>query len=99
MAQRCLWEFDASVVFHGPEVDQERNPHNLMRDFADEIPGYLRNAEIVELLGKLSLEPGLAALRRNLLACYGVLVKAGVLPAAELPLVKAWLEDLPRTSA
>src|SRR6185369_14227560 len=43
IAQRCLWELDLGVVFHGAEVAQERNQHDLMRDFADEVPGYTRN--------------------------------------------------------
>jgi len=36
VAQRCLWELGYGLVFHAAEVDQERNEHNLMRDFEDE---------------------------------------------------------------
>ncbi|MBV8168650.1 MAG: DUF288 domain-containing protein, partial [Alphaproteobacteria bacterium] len=43
VAQRIAWECDWRVLFRSPTVRQERNPHDLMRDFADEVPGYLNN--------------------------------------------------------
>jgi hypothetical protein len=99
IAQRCLWEFADGVVFHAAEVDQERNVHNLMRDFADEVPGYLQNSRIAEILENLELKPGCAATGQNLLACYHALVRAGVFPEVELPLVEAWVADLSQLSA
>ena len=38
VAQRCLWELGHGMVFHAAEVDQDRNPHNLMRDFRTRFP-------------------------------------------------------------
>lgn len=94
IAQRCLWEMGYGLVFHGPEVVQERNAHNLMRDFTDEIPGYTRNGEMVDILERLSLKTDTAAVKSNLLACYEALVEAGFFPQKELELVEAWLSDL-----
>jgi hypothetical protein len=94
VAQRCLWELDCGVVFHAPEVVQERNPHDLMRDFADEIPGYQRNRELVEVLEGTPLEPGEIGVAPNLLRCYEALVQAGILPRDELALVRTWLSDV-----
>jgi hypothetical protein len=94
VAQRCLWELGHGVVFHAPEVFQERNPHNLMRDFSDEISGYLRNKELVRILQALNLDSGEGAQGRNLLACYQALIAAGFFPEKELQLVTAWLDDL-----
>lgn len=94
IAQRCLWEFAEGVVFHGPEVEQERNPHNLMRDFADEVPGYLQNARIAEILEGLYLGPGASEVEHNLFTCYEALVKMSIFPEAELSLLRAWLADL-----
>ncbi len=96
IAQRCLWEFAEGMVFHGPEVDQERNVHNLMRDFADEVPGYLQNARIADLLQGLALKPGIAAVVGNLLACYEALIDAEIFPAEERALVGAWAADVQR---
>lgn len=98
IAQRCLWELGLGLVFHGAEVVQERNAHNLMRDFADEIPGYMRNRELVEILEGLLLRTGLDAINGNMLACYEALVKMEFFPAKELDLVSAWLDDLDRVN-
>jgi hypothetical protein len=43
IGQRCLWEIGEGVTFHSPsEVYQDRNEHDLLKDFEDEIPGYLQ---------------------------------------------------------
>lgn len=94
VAQRCLWELGHGVVFHGAEVDQDRNRHDLMHDFRDEIPGYLGNAGIAETLEALPLKSGAAHVGDNMLACYEALVARGDLPGEELKLVSAWLDDL-----
>ncbi|MBN1403444.1 MAG: DUF288 domain-containing protein [Opitutales bacterium] len=94
IAQRCLWEFADGIVFHHAEVDQERNFHNLMRDFEDEIPGYVKNARIVDLLQSLSLKAGVEHVCDNLIACYRALVAEEVFPQEELCLVAAWLDDM-----
>ncbi len=94
VAQRCLWEMDRELVFVGPEVIQDRNPHNLLRDFEQEIPGYLNNERIRVCLESLSLECGPTATCDNLRACYVALVNAGFVPEKEMDLVDAWLSDL-----
>ncbi len=94
VAQRCLWEIDAGLVFHAAEAVQLRNPHNLIRDFKDEVPGYLRNDDIAQVLNDVRLAPGAAHVGPNLRACYAALVAADILPADELPLVDAWLADV-----
>jgi hypothetical protein len=94
VAQRCLWEIGGELVFHTAEVVQDRNQHNLMHDFRDEIPGYMRNRELIEVLDALALETGVAKVTSNLRQCYAALVAAGFFPDAELELVEAWLADL-----
>jgi hypothetical protein len=94
IAQRCLWELTFGVVFHAPEVYQERNDHSLFRDFEAEVPGYLRNANIVRTLEKLSLLPGVNNVSANLIRCYEALVAAGDFPQDELSLVIAWCDDI-----
>jgi hypothetical protein len=94
VAQRCLWELGLGVVFHAPEVYQDRNPHNLMKDFEDEIPGYLQNHRIAEILENTSLKSGEENVANNLLSCYEALVREKIFPEKELVLVHTWLEDL-----
>jgi hypothetical protein len=93
IAQRIAWENNWSLLFHEPNGEQARNQHDLMRDFADEIPGYLRNVEICETLSRLQLQPGLDYLGQNLLICYEKLVSKNVFDPKELMLVQAWLDD------
>jgi hypothetical protein len=94
IAQRCLWELGYGLVFHPPEVIQERNVHNFMLDFEQEVPGYLLNQQIVRILADLPLASGEAAVADNLMTCYESLVAKSVISSAEIPLVKAWLADI-----
>ena len=94
IAQRIAWENGWSVLFHQPTVYQERNQHNLMRDFQEEIPGYIHNKAIGQTLENLKLTPGLHKLSENLLVCYEALVSMGFIDNQELNLVQAWLDDL-----
>jgi len=94
VAQRCLWEMGGMLSFQAADVVQRRNQHNLMRDFSDEIPGYMRNDELVKTLEDLSLERSREAVSSNMLRCYEALVRRDIFPAKELRLVRAWLKDL-----
>jgi hypothetical protein len=96
IAQRCLWAMGHGVVFHGAEVFQDRNPHNLLRDFEQEIPGYLGNDKFRKVLEALDLPPGGERVADNLHRCYEALVGANLIEAREMPLLGAWLNDLPR---
>jgi hypothetical protein len=98
IAQRIAWANDWAILFHEPTVWQERNEHNLMRDFKDEVPGYLNNAAICEALGQLELRAGLEHLGDNLRRCYEKLVSMALVGEQELDLLDAWLNDLNRIS-
>jgi STELLO glycosyltransferases len=94
VAQRCLWELGAGVVFHAPEVYQQRNPHNLMRDFGDEVVGYLKNDRIASILRPLKLKSGKDLVRENLVTCYSALINEDIFPEKEFALLQAWLSAL-----
>ena len=94
VAQRCLWELGQGVTFHPPEVEQQRNVHDYLKDFEDEVPGYVKNKQIIQILEPLTLKPGPAAVSENLLACYEALVAKAILQPKELDLVRAWVTDL-----
>lgn len=94
IAQRCLWEIGEYLSFHSPsEVYQDRNKHDLLADFEDEIEGYKNNDKIVQILGKLHLREGQEHICENLIRCYRALVSKGILPAEEITSVKAWIND------
>ena len=75
-------------------VYQERNEHHLMRDFEDEVPGYLHNRKIADSLNSLSLRSGAENISSNLLSCYEELVRKGIFVQKELMLLQAWLNDV-----
>ena len=94
VAQRIAWANGWCVLFHEPTVYQERNQHNLMRDFEDEIAGYLNNRKIAERLESLSLPAGVDSLPGNLRLCYEALAGLGVIDRRELGLLEAWIADI-----
>ena len=94
VATVCLWAHGDGVAYHPAAVRQERNAHDLRRDFADEVPGYLHNERIVEALVALELEADEAAAGENLERCYAALVELGVVPREEMALVAAWTADV-----
>jgi hypothetical protein len=94
VAQRISWENGWHVLFHAATVLQERNEHDLMKDFVDEIPGYVHNRRITEILGTMSLSKGLNYIPDNMRKCYEALVDLGVVDQQELKLLNAWLSDL-----
>lgn len=94
VAQAILHASGWSVMFHQATVHQDRNEHDLMRDFRDEIPGYVNNEVMMHELSRLALLPGTENISANLERCYGKLVEMKLLDGAELLLLDAWLQDL-----
>jgi hypothetical protein len=95
VAQRIAWENGWSVLYKSPDVLQERNEHSLMRDFADEVSGYLNNRTIATQLAALKLQAGPENIGENLIRCYAEMARLDLIPEKEMPLVKAWVHDLP----
>jgi hypothetical protein len=94
IAQRCLYAMGKPLAFREATVLQERNEHSLIRDFRDELPGYLQNPRIVEILEALTLSSDPARCASNLAACYEALISAGIVPAQEMELVALWVDSL-----
>lgn len=98
VAQRILWANNWHLSFHQPDMVQKRNEHNLLKDFEDEVSGYLNNYTIVEYLKNLELKSGAEYIPENLLKCYKLLVEKSFIGKEELPLLEAWLNDLSQIS-
>lgn len=94
VAQRIAWECGWNILYHTPTVWQERNDHNLMKDFEDEIPGYSNNFKICAALQALNLKAGKEHIYDNLVTCYQTLIDIGVIGKEEMPLLKAWINDI-----
>jgi hypothetical protein len=91
IAQRLMQDKGLHLGFVGPNVFQNRNQHNLMRDFQDELDVYLNVSRIVDLLNSTDTGNNTLQGLRNI---YKVLVDNRFLPERELELVDLWCEDI-----
>ena len=98
IAQRIGWTNDWGILFHVPTVSQERNQHDLLKDFRDELPGYLHNGEICAALDHLELRSGVENIPDNLRICYDKLVSMKLIDRQEMTLLDTWLDDLARVA-
>lgn len=94
IAQRVAWTCGWSVLFHSSTVVQERNEHNLMKDFKDEISGYENNFMIMKNLIKLKLKPGTKNIKNNMILCYKEFINMKLIDKKEMKLLNAWFLDL-----
>lgn len=94
IAQRILWTCGWGVLFHQATVWQERNEHDFLKDFEQEIPGYLNNGKICKMLSGLELKVGEENIIQNLHFCYLKMVENNWIDKKELYLLDDWIEDL-----
>lgn len=94
VAQRIAWANGWSILFREATVVQDRNEHDLMRDFSDEISGYEGNRDIAERLDALALGGTTASMGDDLRACYDTLIAAGHVGKKEAALLEDWLADI-----
>jgi len=92
IAQRVFHELDIAVLLAGPMAFQDRNQHDLMNDFADEIEGYLGYRRFVEVLDSVELS-GLS-IEEQLKILYRRLVEAGFFQEIELQYLEDWIHDV-----
>lgn len=91
VAQRGIWELNRNLAFVSPSVYQERNEHDLMKDFLSEIECYLNVEKVVSILDRLSLT-GIPT--NDIRTIYEKLYKNGIVQEVELKALEAWLKDL-----
>jgi len=65
-----------------------------MQDFEQEIPGYLHNQKIAQLLSEVKLITGKNEILDNLRKCYDALIENEIFPPKEGDLLEAWLKDI-----
>jgi len=87
---------ESTVIFTEATVFQERNEHDLKRDFEQEVVGYLQNTRICEALAGLTLRSGRDAVTvcANLHISYEKLISMGIVKTNELALLQAWTADM-----
>ncbi len=85
-AKNIKWGFFESSSF------QERNEHDIMNDFDSETLMYNQMSKILDILN--SSISSSDSIETNLITCYEILYKKGIIQRNELNIVKLWLKDL-----
>ena len=89
VAQRLLWQDGLHVGVTQATVRQRRNPHDVMKDFSDEVPVFTHIKEIAELIESVRLG---ANSWDNLFAIYERLVAARFVGRNEMRFLNLWHE-------
>lgn len=94
VAQPIMWLYGYRLGFTQATVIQKRNPHDFMKDFASEVPMYLKTRDVVEIVSSsISTSESLEA---NLHRAYAALLEQAVVGDDELHALEAWLCDVGR---
>jgi hypothetical protein len=95
VAQRLIWEQGLHLGFCNANVYQERNYHDLMKDFRDEVECYLNVKPIVELMDAMSFD-GIPS--EDIQALYRNLVEGGFVKESEVEILDSWLTDFDKAT-
>ena len=76
------------MVYFSPTVYQERNVHSILKDFEQEIPGYLENDKIIDVLEAIHFQT--KDVQENLMVCYDKMIQRGYFSKEEFKLVEMW---------
>ena len=98
IALRILINDNKKILFFGTTMLQNRNKHNLLKDFEEEIPIYLNSKIILEKILKLKLQKGEKYYLYNLLKCYKFLVKNEFINKLEIKYLNAWISEFKKNN-
>ena len=93
VALAILRNDNKKILFFGTTMYQERNYHNLIDDFEQEIPMYLNNQNIFNILSKMRFKKGIKNYLVNLKSAYKALVKGNFVSRLELKYLDLWIND------
>jgi hypothetical protein len=88
VAWRILQERNESLSFHAPTVRQDRNEHDLLKDFAEELQLFIFADKLIEDLSALKIKD--LSVSDQLLSCYSVLEANKVITSEEFGILEKW---------
>ena len=94
VAQHIAYANGWSILFHSPTVYQERNEHSLIKDFEEEVPGYLHNDKIKNAFSGIAIEPGTKNIEHGMRSCYQALASMNLVDIKEMDLLNCWIADI-----
>lgn len=94
VAQPIMWQHGYSLGFTWATVNQNRNPHDYMKDFESELPVYRHARDIHRIVAEaIKPAPGLHSLCEDLWLAYSALKDAGIVEPMELNRLWPWLNQ------
>ncbi len=93
IALAILRNDNKKILFFGTSMHQERNYHNLINDFEEEVPMYLNNKNIYNLLSKIRFKKGIRNYMKNLQLAYKFLIKNNFISKLEIKYLDLWIKD------
>ncbi len=93
IAQRLLWELKGNLVFsYTTTFTNDRNAHDYLKDFKNEIPLYLYIEKVIQTLDSLSLGDDLG---KSLIKVYKTIGKDNeIVGKDEYKIVEAWVKEV-----
>jgi len=91
IAQRGFWAMGAKLAFTSASVYQDRNVHNFMKDFLDEIPCYKDVKKVVELLDTLELQGNP---KKDVIKIYKELKNINVVDQSDVNGIQNFVSDI-----
>ena len=94
VALNILNKHKLNILFHGSNLIQYRNIHDLSKDFYEELILYKNSNRIYKNLQSLNFENYKFDFSKCLLISYNKLIKINIIKKTEIKLLKAWIKDL-----
>jgi hypothetical protein len=91
---RVAHAYGWGILYTKATVWQDRNEHDLMHDFAEEVPGYLGNRRRWETLEAVDFSSEPTNIVDNMCKCYAALVAADFFEKDEEKILQAWVSDI-----
>jgi len=94
ICQKILKNIDYDLVVIGPRLEQIRNVHDLMKDFTDEIEGYVGYDKFLSILETVPITGKMESIGLDLNLIYRELSSADFFEVDELKYLESWLQDV-----
>lgn len=91
VVQRLLKHMNANLAFHEATVWQDRNEHDLMKDFNDEVIGYSMNDMIIDTINEVDLSA--LSLNEAIFKVWNSLRAINIINETEIEIIKQWLKN------
>lgn len=91
IAQRLMWEEDLHLGFTKATVYQNRNIHDFMNDFKQEIECYINVNNLIDILEIIELGNDMI---ENLYKIYSELVKRKIVNKEEMEILRLWINEV-----